>query len=391
MDNISTFFDFEILHIRGEVFTIEFFIINLIIPLILTLIFSILVKRVVYLIANNDPLYRKQKLHTKKNQSHANVVRTRYDVTLRVIKTVTLVIVIVIIIRLLLLLLSLRKIVSVFITPFFNSGNISISFFSIIQIIVLLYIANTVSKLSMQVLQHYIIQHFRIKNKNSVSMLIRYCTFTMVIFIGLPFIGIDIGSLNLLFGAFGFGIGFGLQDIVGNFISGISMNTSQVINEGDRVLVMNNEGIVEQINLLHTVIRNLSGDELIIPNKYLTNNPVQNYTHSDKIFYVSCKVQVSYQSDLHVVEKVMKEAAESINSRIKEQEMFFRVQEFADSGINVAIFVCIRDVKERYQVSSDLHFKIWELFKQYAIDIPYPQLDILLKNKNTVLTTEQNS
>ncbi len=386
MDKISAFFDFTILSIRGEVFTVEFFIIHLIIPLVLLLVLSRLFRHIILLIAGNDNGKASRDSHISHTKGKG--IRTRYDIALKVIHTITLIIVIVIVVRLLLLLLSLRNIVEIFTTPFFTNGNITISFLNIVQIIILLYIANSLSKIGMQVSQRYVIQHVTIKNKNSLGILIRYGVFTIVIFVGLPFIGIDIRSLNLVFGALGFGIGFGLQDVVGNFISGISMNTSRVINEGDRVLVMDIEGTVEHINMLHTVIRNLSGDELIIPNKYLTNNPVQNYTHSDRIFYINCKVQVSYQSDLYMVEKVMKEAAETMPYRETGKDMFFRVQKFADSGIKVAIYVCIRDVKDRYQVSSDLHIKVWELFKKYAIEIPYPQLDMLLKNKNNVFVQE---
>lgn len=371
MQQISNFLNIKLLQIGEESFSVLFFLVNLLFPLLAVFFLSFLLKWIFSSIAAAD----------ERQSQDARSKKEKRGPVFRFINILTAIAIAVIVLRLLILLLSFRQMLAVFTTPFFTNDKMKFSFFTIILFIVLLYVANVCSKFTVRITKTYLMNYLKLKNKNTISMIIRYSVLTAIMFIGFPFIGIDIGSLAIILGALGFGIGFGLQDLIANFISGVTINASQIITEGDRIVILDIEGTVQQIRMLNTVVRNLTGDELIVPNRYIVSNPVHNYTYSDPFFYIHCSVSVSYSSDLHLVEKVMKKAAESLPYRVADQEIYFRVKAFMDSGIGLSVYVRISNVSDKYAATSDLHMKVWELFNEHGIEIPFPQLDLHLRSR----------
>ncbi len=274
------------------------------------------------------------------------------------------------------------QITNIFTKSFFSSGKTSISIISIFLLCVLVYVSNFFS-IQIKRIASDLLSHQKRLNTHTASIfssILRYSSWFMVFLIGLPIIGIDISSLMVIFGALGIGIGFGLQDFIANYVAGISINFSNVISEGDRVIIDKVEGDVQKISLLNTVIRSVLQEELIVPNKLIVGQPIQNLSHSDSLLSIGTVVQVSYNSDLHKVKRVMEEAAYKLKYLHSRNHVWFRLRSFDDSGITVSVWVTIIYAHTHFAAQSDLNLLIWEAFKQNQIDIPFPQLDLHVKN-----------
>ncbi len=375
MNEVFDFFTYPLITIGDRSFDLVYILVQLILPVVLVFVLSKVLRKMIFVFAGSG-----KKAKTDEDLEEKKNVREKHRMIFRAINILSSISLFIIAFRFLILLLSLKQISSVFTEPFYSSGNLELSFLTFIQIIVLVYLANLCAKVFSSLFKKYTTRFIKHKNVSIVHILIRYGILVFIILIGLPIVGIDVGTLNIILGALGFGIGFGMQDLVGNFISGITIGSSRIISEGDRIVIGDIEGRVQQVNILTTVVRNLGGDELIVPNKHITGNPVHNYTHSDKIYTVHGSVEVSYHSDLHLVGRLMVDAAKSLSYRDEESEIFYRVKSFENSGIKVAVYVSIKDVSNRYAAISDLNLKIWELFRQHDIQIPFPQMDLHVKS-----------
>lgn len=285
---------------------------------------------------------------------------------------------------------NISSIFSVFSNPFYVSGDTSISIRTIFFIIVLFFVSYFISNLVRHVSKKIV--HNTIGNNrkfDSLIQIIRHLALLLSFLIGLSIIGIDVSSFVVMFGILGVGIGFGLQDIVANFFSGLVIGFTRIITEGDRVFIRGIEGDVQQINIIHTVVRSLTQEELIIPNKFILNDAIQNYSHNDSIGTAKISVQVDYKSDLHHVKKVVLQVVKDLLPQKEDKNIIFRVSAFEDSGILINVYILIDDVRHRYQIQSDLNMSIWERFKEENINIPYPQRDIWIqspkKEENTAL------
>lgn len=282
--------------------------------------------------------------------------------------------------------LYINNLSKLFLTPFYTIGNTSLNLIKTLLILLLGYgsylVSMSIRRIAKKLLQA--LPQQVAKRYYPIIQLSAYATLILSFIIGLSMLGVNLSSFSVVFGVLGVGLGFGLQDIVSNFFSGLVITFSSIITEGDRIFVQGIEGNVIRINLINTVIRSLLNDELIVPNKTILNEAIQNYSHSDRIVVINAKVGVSYNSDMHKVKSVLIACGEQVQYRMPEKEIIFRLQSFGDSGINVAVFVWIYNVDDKYQASSDLHMIIWEAFKTHNIEIPFPQMDIHIKaNANT--------
>ena len=276
---------------------------------------------------------------------------------------------------------DLRHVFQVFTTPIYTSGKTTISIISIFSMLILGYVAYWISsvtrKITKMILPH--ISKDKAKHFMPLVHIIGYGVMLLIFLMGLSFIGIDISSFVVVFGVLGVGIGFGLQDIVANFFSGLVIGFSGIITEGDRVFIQGVEGNVQEINLINTVIRSISYEELIVPNRFILNESIQNFSHSDSYAVVGTSVGVSYNSDMHLVQKILEDTGRQLPWTLKNKDIYFRMKSFDDSCITVAIYVWIADIRQKKQAVSDLNMLVWENFKKANIEIPYPQLDITVK------------
>ena len=244
------------------------------------------------------------------------------------------------------------------------------------------------SKYLQWVIRRQVLQAFEIE-RHTQFILLRFIHFTLIIIgvlIALSAVGVSFTSLAIIFGGLSIGIGFGLQNIASNLIAGFILIFERPIKIGDLVEVaeLDTFGRVSSINLRSTIITALDEKEIIVPNSQLITESVHNLTHANNLFRLCIQVSVSYSSDVEVVKKALLEIAHEHPEVIREPspEMpnvtapFIRFTDFAESSLNFELLAWIPDSTHRFDVASDLHFMIWEKFKEYNITIPFPQTDV---------------
>ncbi len=246
------------------------------------------------------------------------------------------------------------------------------------------------SKYVQWVLREQVLRAFQIE-QHTQFILLRFLHFGLIflgILISLSAIGVSFTSLALIFGGLSIGIGFGLQNIASNLISGFILIFERPIKIGDLVEIMDVDvfGRVSSINLRSTVIVSLDEKEIIVPNSQLITESVHNLTHANNLFRLKINVGVSYSSDVDLVKKVLLDAADEHLGVIKEPipnmssvtPPFVRFTAFGNSSLDFELLAWIPDSFQRFDVASDLHFIIWHKFKEHNITIAFPQLDVHL-------------
>lgn len=199
----------------------------------------------------------------------------------------------------------------------------------------------------------------------------------LAVLVALPAVGIDLTVLSVFGGALGVGIGFGLQKVASNYISGFIILLDRSVRIGDLVTVDNKYGEVSQINTRYTLLRSLDGTESIVPNETLITQTVVNHSLSKPNVRVALPIQVAYDTDLEQAQALMLEAAHDQRRVVFDDpdnlpKVFLK--EFADNGIVLELAVWIRDPSEgQNNLRSDINWAIWRRFKAAGIEIPFPQ------------------
>jgi small-conductance mechanosensitive channel len=194
----------------------------------------------------------------------------------------------------------------------------------------------------------------------------------------LSLVGIDVTALSVFSGALAVGLGFGLQKIAANYVSGFIILLDRSIRLGNLVAVdATTTGTVSQITTRYTVLKMLTGTEVIIPNEYLVSNIVRNLSFSDTRVRVAVNVQVSYKTDLDQAMQLMIDAARQQERVLSDPEPAVMLTDFADSGINLELGFWIPDPEAGTGgVRSDINLAIWKAFRESGIEIPYPQREV---------------
>ena len=193
--------------------------------------------------------------------------------------------------------------------------------------------------------------------------------------------GIKLSALTVFAGVLGVGIGFGMQNITANMVSGIVILFERPIKEGDMVRFKNNIGIVQKINLRATVIRTILNEHLIVPNSEFINSTVENMSFSDLKLRLRVDVGVSYSSDPFTVKQALLDAAYSTEHILKNPEPSVLFIAFGESSLDFQLFAWIESPKRRFETESDLHFAVIQKFRERGITIPFPQRDVYIKQK----------
>lgn len=215
---------------------------------------------------------------------------------------------------------------------------------------------------------------FKPNTRVVLSKIVQTGLIVVAILVVLPIVGIDITVLSVFSGALGVGLGFGLQKIASNYVSGFTLLLDDSIRIGDMVTVNNRFGEVREIATRYTVIRSRDGTEYIIPNETLVTSPVINHTLASSENRVDLPVQVAYGSDLNKVRAILLEAAAKHPRVLSEPPSRALLMGFGDNGINMELRVWIDDPSAGTAVlKSDIYWKVWESFQREGIEIPFPQ------------------
>lgn len=194
----------------------------------------------------------------------------------------------------------------------------------------------------------------------------------------LSLVGLDVTTLSVFSGALAVGLGLGLQKIASNYVSGFIILLDRSIRLGNLVSIDDRtSGTVSQITTRYTVLRTLTGTEVIIPNEYLVSNIIRNQSFTDTRARVAVTIQVAYGTDLDKAMRLMVDAAQQQPRVLVEPAPIVLLIDFADSGINLELGFWVADPEEGTGVTrSNINLAVWNSFSENGIEIPYPQREI---------------
>ncbi|HTT10558.1 MAG TPA: mechanosensitive ion channel domain-containing protein [Burkholderiaceae bacterium] len=205
----------------------------------------------------------------------------------------------------------------------------------------------------------------------------------LAVLIGLSAVGMDLTVLSVFGGALGVGLGFGLQRIASNYVSGFVLLLERSLRLGDMIAVDRYQGVVAEINTRYTVLRALDGTEAILPNEMLVSTPVTNFTYSDRRSRVAIKVSVAYDTDLKKAMALLVEAAAAHPRALKDPAVAAGITGFGADGIDLEVGLWISDPEQgKGNIQTEVSQRILEQFRAADIEIPYPQREIRVTQVN---------
>ncbi len=220
-------------------------------------------------------------------------------------------------------------------------------------------------------------------SRDAVTTVVGYLGFIIAVIVALSIAGINVTGITVVAGALSVGIGFGMQSIANNFVSGIILLFERPIKAGDFVTVGDVEGFVKRISIRSTEIETLDNQDMLVPNSELVSGRVTNWVLHNPYGRLRLKVGVAYGSDIHKVKEILEAVAHEhpeviTDGRATGPKALF--MEFGDSALEFELRVRILRIPRRFDVTSELNFAIDKQFREAGIQIPFPQRDLHVKH-----------
>ena len=241
-----------------------------------------------------------------------------------------------------------------------------------------------VARLANRVLHHSIgrMQSLDVSQRALVQKLAGLLIVVVAVLIGIDLLGIDLTALTVFSGAVGLAVGFGLQKTVGNLIAGLILLMDRSVKPGDVIAVGDQFGAVTKIGVRAVSVVTRDGKEHLIPNEQLMTEPVENWSYTSRNVRVHIPVGVAYDCDLPLAQRLMIEAATASERVLKEPKPTVWLIAFGDSSVDHEILAWISDPRAGVgNVRSDVLNRLWLLFKENGIEIPFPQRDIHIRSR----------
>lgn len=268
-------------------------------------------------------------------------------------------------------------------TPLITLGGEPVTLGGMLQVVVLILLLVYLSGLLRRWVVDRLLSRTSMEHgaRQASGTILRYGIIALGLVVILQTSGIDLTALNVLAGALGLGLGFGLQNIVTNVISGIIILFERPIKVGDRIEVGEVEGDVVHIGARSTTVVSNDNISIIVPNsKFITENVV-NWSHSDRKVRFKIPVTVAYGTPLELVERLLLEVAAANADVLADPPPAIRLMAFGDHGLHVELRVWSTTLIHRKGVLiSSLNMAIYRLFSAHAIEIPYPRRDIAIRS-----------
>jgi small-conductance mechanosensitive channel len=274
-------------------------------------------------------------------------------------------------------------------TPWFHLGprtedpkGLDVTPALIIQMVVFLILLTLAARMGRRFLHTRILRHTSMDpgQQYAIANILGYVLFFFGLMIGLQTAGLDLSSLTVLGGAVGIGIGFGLQAIVNNFVSGLILLVERPIKVGDRIEIGGTAGDVMRIGPRSTWVRGNNNAVIIMPNSDFITGRVMNWTAIEQKARLTVSVGVAYGSDPEKVRSLLMGVARAHPDVQQDPPPDVILTELADSAIRFELrFWTSRQVHTPPRIGSDLYFGILKAFREHGIEIPFPQRDVHLK------------
>jgi small-conductance mechanosensitive channel len=278
--------------------------------------------------------------------------------------------------------------------PLFTLGGASLSLWSVIQFVTLVVLLFYAASRLRDWLVNRLLVRSRLDTgaRQAIGSITRYVFLLVGLLVILQTVGINLTTLNVLAGAVGIGIGFGLQNIASNFISGLIILLERPIKIGDRIEVGPIEGDVVEIGARSTKILTNDNITVIVPNsKFITENVV-NWMYNGPSVRFRVPVSVAYGSDIKLVERLLLDVAKANPDVLKEPEPVVRLLGFGDDGLNFELRPWSTTLVHRKgKLVSALNSAIYQTFSEHGIEIPFPQRDLRIRHGALALTQQTHA
>jgi small-conductance mechanosensitive channel len=273
----------------------------------------------------------------------------------------------------------------------FKLGSTPVTLADILMFLAIFVLFLFVSQMLAKLLRNKIFARFDMDEGTlyNLERLLRYTFSFLGAIVAFQIVGINLSSLAVIFGLLSVGIGFGLQNITSNFVSGLILLFERPISIGDRITVGDTEGDVVAINMRSTTIRTLSNITIIVPNSEFVSKQVTNWSYGDRKVRLDIGVGVSYDSDLDTVLRCLEEVADENRKVLKSPAPLVHLNEFGDSSWNMVLRCWIPDPKQHFIIRSALNCAIVRKFRDNGVEIPFPQRDLHVRSSVPLPVSQQ--
>lgn len=265
--------------------------------------------------------------------------------------------------------------------PVFRMGETVITLGNVLYLVVLVLLLTWLSGLIRRLVVRAMMRRGRIDvgTAQAVGSIVRYALVLVGLLVIIQTAGINLTTLNVLAGAVGIGVGFGLQTIAANFISGLILLIGRPIKVGDRIEIgdVGSGGVlgdVVEISARATTVLTNDNVAIIVPNSRFVEQPVVNWSHNDRRVRFGVPVQVAYGTDVRMVEQLLIEVAKADSNVLSTPAPAVRFLEFGDSGLKLELRAWSASLMDRKSLLiSNLNFAIYDAFNARGVEIPFPQ------------------
>jgi small-conductance mechanosensitive channel len=274
--------------------------------------------------------------------------------------------------------------------PLFKAGTTSVTLWTVVSLVVLFVLLLWLTKQLKNWIVLTLLANSRIDIgvRQATGSIIRYAVIAVGFVVILQTVGIDLSTVTVLAGALGIGVGFGLQSITNNLVSGLILLFERPIKIGDRIEVGNVTGDVVNISARATTVITNDNIAIIVPNAEFISSKVTNWSYTTRDVRFNFPVRVSHREDPEVVRKLLLEVADDHPGVLKDRKPDVMFQEFEESALQFILRVWTRAYTDRPGVlRSELNYAISKKFREHGVEIPYPQRDIHIKEGSPTVVT----
>lgn len=269
----------------------------------------------------------------------------------------------------------------------FTIGNTPVTTLTFIIPIIIISLSVKFSNFISRFFLHRVYSRYEMDQgmQYTFSRLLHYIIIIISVLVALPVIGFDLSVLTVFAGVAGIGIGFGMQNIASNFISGLILLFERPIKVGDRIKIGEIHCDVQHINIRSTVVRTRNNEHIIIPNSQFIENQIINWSYGDPIVRQQILIGVAYGSNVRLLEKLLLQAAHEHQDVLDDPPPRVDFLNFGESALDFRLLYWIGDPVLRTRIKSALNYRINDLLQEHGLERPFPQRDLHLRSVDPAL------